>query len=357
MGIKNVKKEVYHVGIIGYGGMADYHHRRIPKPEGIHFLAAYDISEVRLEKAAAEGLEIYRDLKSFLQDERLDIILIATPNNLHKEYAVAAMNAGKHVICEKPVALNSAELEEMIACAERNQVLFTVHQNRRMDADFRIIKKIYDEKMLDKVFRIESRVQGSRGIADTWRRRRLPGGGMLYDWGVHLIDQLLWMLPGKVTSIFAEFQYLGGYEVDDNVRLTMTFDDDVSVLVEIGTCNYIMLPIWYVCGKKGSAQIDYWNLEGRIYHLIDNDIKFEDEIPSTLVGPSITLAPRAADTMEELPLPAAEVDAGFFYKNIYRTLRGEEEPIVKISEIRRVMKVIDLAFESGRTHRVISCEI
>lgn len=351
------KREKYEVGIIGYGGMAEYHYKKIQKPQGIHFLAAYDISEVRLNKAAAAGLEIYHTLHEFLSDERIDIVLVATPNNYHKELAMAAMNAGKHVICEKPVALNSNELEEMIACAEKNDVLFTVHQNRRMDEDFRIIKKIYDENMLDEVFRIESRVQGSRGIADTWRRRKLPGGGMLYDWGVHLIDQLLWMLPGKVTSVFAEFQYLGGYEVDDNVRLTMTFDNQLSVLVEIGTCNYIMLPIWYMCGRKGTAQIDYWNLEGRIYHLIDNNIKFEDEIPSTLVGPSITLAPRAADTMEELPLPKAEIDKGFFYKNIYHTLRGEEEAMIQIPEIRRVMKVIDLAFESGKSHKIISCEI
>ena len=357
MSMNIVKKEVYRLGVIGYGGMASYHHKRIPKPEGIRFTAAYDISEARLEKAARDGLTVYRSLEEFLKDETLDLVLVATPNNFHKELAIAAMEAGKHVICEKPVALNSGELEEMIVCAQKNQVLFTVHQNRRMDADFRIIKKIYDENMLDEIFRIESRVQGSRGIADTWRRQKQAGGGMLYDWGVHLIDQILYLLPGKVTSVFAEFQYLGGYGVDDNVRLTMTFEDEISVLVEIGTCNYIMLPIWYVCGRKGSAQIDYWNLEGRMYHLIDNDIKFEDEIPSTLVGPSITLAPRASDTMEELPLPKAEVDEGFFYKNIYRVLRGEEEPAVKIPEIRRVMQVIDLAFASGRSRQVIQCEV
>lgn len=279
------------------------------------------------------------------------------PNNYHKEIVIKSLNAGKHVICEKPVALNSSDLLEMIECAKENGRIFTVHQNRRMDEDFRIIKKIYDQNMLGDVFRIESRVQGSRGIADTWRRKKECGGGMLFDWGVHLIDQLLYMLPGKIISVNAEFQYISTHEVDDNFRLTMIFDNGVSALVEIGTCNFIMLPIWYMCGREGSAQIDYWNLEGRIYHLIDNDIKFEDEIPSTLVGPSITLAPRASDTMEELPLPKAEVDKGFFYKNFYDVLENNAPLAVTPEQALRVMRVIDTAFESGRLKKTISCNI
>lgn len=349
--------KVYNVGIIGYGGMGSYHHTRIEKPEGINFLSAYDINPEKLEKAKMAGLEVFDSLDAFLGDSRLDVVLVAVPNDAHLELCLKAMNAGKSVVCEKPVALNSEELDQMTECAKKNGVIFTVHQNRRMDEDYRIMKKIFDEKMIGDVFRIESRVQGSRGIADTWRRRKAHGGGMLYDWGVHLIDQMLCMVPGKIISIFAEFQYISTNEVDDNIRLTMWFDSGVSALVEIGTCNFIMLPIWYMCGREGSAQIDYWNLEGRIYHLIDNDIKFEDEIPSTLVGPSITLAPRAADTMEELPLPKADVDKAFYYKNLYDALEGKCEPVVTIAEIKRVMKVIDTAFESGRIHKVIECDI
>ena len=347
----------YNLGIVGYGAMGSYHHKTIEKPEGIRFLTAFDTDPAKREKARLAGLEVFDNLDGFLADERLHIVLVAVPNDCHKEIAMAAMRAGKHVVCEKPVALNTAELDEMLRCAEENHVIFTVHQNRRMDEDFRIMKKIYDENMLDGVFRVESRVQGSRGIADTWRRRKEHGGGMLYDWGVHLIDQLLCMIEGKITSVHTEFQYIQHTEVDDNFRLTMTFENGVSALVEIGTCNFIMHPIWYMAGRKGTAQIDYWNLEGRICHLIDNDIKFEDEIRPSLVGPSITLAPRAEDTMEMLPLPKAEVDRGFFYKNLYRVLTGEEELTVKPAQIRRVMQVIDLAFLSGETKQTVFCSI
>ncbi len=348
---------MHYAGIIGYGGMGSYHNTRIELPDNFKFKAAYDIREERLKKAENDGLIAYHSLEEILSDKEIEVILIAVPNDVHKELCIKAMDAGKHVVCEKPVALNSAELEEMLEASERNGVYFTVHQNRRMDEDYRIMKKIYDELTLGEVFRIESRVQGSRGIADTWRRRKVHGGGMLYDWGIHLIDQILMMVKSKVVSVFAEFQYISTNEVDDNVRVTMNFENGVSALVEIGTCNFIMLPIWYMAGRTGAAQIDYWNLEGRINQLIDNDIKFEDEIPSTLVGPSITLAPRAADTMREIPLPKAEVDKAFYYKNLVNVLEGKEELTVKPSEIRRSMKVIDLAFESGRIKQVIPCEI
>lgn len=180
---------------------------------------------------------------------------------------------------------------------------------------------------------------------------------MLYDWGVHFIDQLLWMIDSPVTSVYAEFQHINHTEVDDNFRLTLTFKNGISALVEIGTCNYIMHPIWYVAGKTATVQIDYWNLTGKILRLIDNNIKFENEIKPSVVGPSITLAPRAADTVEELPLPKVETDKGFFYKNFYNVLCGNDSLIVKPEEVRRTMHIIDLALCSGEENQVIKCEI
>ncbi len=352
-----MNKESYNIGVIGYGNMARYHQDKAIKPNCIKFTCTYDIEEKQLQKARDNGLTVYQKLDDLLADREVDIVLIATSNDSHKKYAIAAMEAGKHVICEKPAALNSEEVQQMIAASVKNNVLFTVHQNRRMDKDYRIIRKILEDDTLGDVFRIESRVQGSRGIADTWRRRKQYGGGMMYDWGVHLIDQLLFMIDSKVTSVYAEFQYISQKEVDDNFRLTLNFENGLSALIEIGTCNYIMLPLWYVAGKKGSAQIDYWNLEGRIYQLIDNDIKWEDEIPSTLAGPSITLAPRAADTMKELPLPEPEIDEGFFYRNLVAAIEGKEELYVKPSEVLRTMKIIDLAFQSGELQQAIKCYI
>ncbi len=348
---------MHYFGIIGYGGMGSWHHRRAEKPADIQYKAAYDIRPERLEKAKEHGLIACESLEALLSDREIDTVLIATPNDCHKDLAIRAMEAGKNVICEKPAAMNAHELSQMLEAARRNGVLFTTHQNRRMDEGFQIIKDIYSKNTLGQVFRIETHVHGSRGIADTWRRRKAPGGGMLYDWGIHLIDQILWLVDSKVTSVYAEFQHISQQEVDDNVRLTLTFQNGLSALLEVGTCNYIPLPLWYMAGKTGTAQIDYWDLQGRMQLLTNPEIRFEDEIPSTVVGPSITMAPRAADTMSTVPLPKVTVDKGLFYRNFLDALEHGAPLWVTPQEIMRDMQIIDLAFQSGAEKQVIACNI
>ena len=99
----------------------------------------------------------------------------------HKEIAVKAMEAGKNVVSEKPVTLCSADLAVMIEAAERTGKLFTVHQNRRWDEDFLTVKNIMEQGKLGEIFRIESRVHGSRGIPGDWRQEPEHGGGMVLD--------------------------------------------------------------------------------------------------------------------------------------------------------------------------------
>lgn len=345
------------LGVIGYGGMGSYHHLKIAKPDGLAYTAACDIQPDRREKAAEAGLAVFSDAQTFLEKSDVEAVLVATPNHLHFDLAMAALEHGKHVICEKPATLNAGQFATLMQEARKRNLLLTSHQNRRMDKDFRIIRRILGEGTLGEVFRIETRVEGSRGIADTWRRKKEYGGGMLYDWGVHLIDQLLHLVPGKVTSVFMRQQHLIPSDADDNFRLELEFDTGLSALVEIGTCNFIMHPLWYVLGRKGSAQIDYWDLQGKIVQLTNENVKWENEIRPNIAGPSITMAPRAEDTVRTLPLPDAEVDKGIFYRNFAAALEGSAQLWVKPEETLRVMKVIDLAFASAEANQVLHCDI
>ena len=95
-----------------------------------------------------------------LSDPDIDVVLIATPNDCHKPIAIRAMHAGKNVISEKPVTLSSSDLQEMVNVAKETGKFLTVHQNRRWDDDFLIIRKLVEEQKLGHVFRIESRVNG-----------------------------------------------------------------------------------------------------------------------------------------------------------------------------------------------------
>jgi predicted dehydrogenase len=152
-------------------------------------------------------------------------------------------------------------------------------------------------------------------------------------------------------------QHLIESDADDNFRLELEFDTGLSALVEIGTCNYIMHPLWYVLGRKGSAQIDYWDLSGKVVTLTNETIRWEDEIKPNIAGPSITMAPRAADTVAVSPLPEVAQDRSFFYKNFARALEGAEPLCVAPAQTLRVMQVIDLAFASAEQNQVLHCRL
>ena len=179
------------VAIVGYGGMGGWHVKKISTSDVVELAGIWDIKEERREVAKENGIHVYSSYEDLLADPTVEIVTVAVPNECHLPLSGQAMKAGKNVISEKPVALNSGELAEMIACSEETGKVFSVHQNRRWDADFLMAKQIYESSELGDIFCIESRVHGSRGIPGDWRGKKEHGGGMILDWGVHLIDQIL----------------------------------------------------------------------------------------------------------------------------------------------------------------------
>ena len=207
-------KVVY--GLIGYGGMGRWHTEILSNVSEAVIGGIYDIKEEKREEAKEKGFFVYETEEAMLADPDIDVVLIATPNDCHKPIAIRAMHAGKNVISEKPVTLSSADLLEMENAAKETGKLLTVHQNRRWDDDFLIIKKLVEEQKLGHVFRIESRVHGSRGIPGDWRKEKVHGGGMVLDWGVHLLDQILYMYGDrKIETVYASLTNVTNQEVDD----------------------------------------------------------------------------------------------------------------------------------------------
>ncbi len=344
--------------VIGYGGMGNWHARKIKDELGEYaeLIGIYDINPERCALAEERGIHAYSSREELLADERIDLVTIATPNDVHKEIAVAALEAGKNVISEKPVAMNSTELEEMIACANRCGKLFTVHQNRRWDPDYLTIKKLMADNTLGKIFRIESRVHGSRGIPGDWRNQPEHGGGMLFDWGIHLLDQALIMTqPRKLKSVYAELTYVTNEKCDDGFRATLLFDDGLSFLVEVATSNFIELPLWYVLGENGSAVIDDWDFNGKIVKV--SDWENRDAVPIVAgAGITKTMAPRTDDTIKTYPIEIEKTDWIEYYKNVFAHLEGKEDIIVTHNQQHRLMRLIEAIFESGRENKLVKFE-
>lgn len=345
----------YALVIVGFGGMGHWHNELVADFKDLFVHGIYDIDERKIEEAKSKGIKTYNSLEDVLADPCVDIVLVSTPNDMHKPQAIAAMKAGKNVVSEKPVTLSSNDLQEMIDAANKYGVLFTVHQNRRWDADFITMKKIYDDNMLGDVFNIESRIHGSRGIPGDWRGRKKQGGGMVLDWGVHILDQMLLLVNEKVKKVYAKLNHVTNDQVDDGFKIVLTFESGKTALLEVGTSNFINLPRWYMQGENGTAVINSFNLDGKIVSVQNWDEKDVKPV-KTAAGLTKTMAPRTEKTIRETSLPSVDSDIHDFYKNVIATIAGKEKIIVRHDQLMRVMKLMEAVFISDTLNQVVNFE-
>jgi predicted dehydrogenase len=260
------------------------------------------------------------------------------------------------VVCEKPVALSLSDFDEMCDAAAKNGKIFTVHQNRRYDVDYLAMQSIVDSGEIGEIVNIESRIHGSRGIPSDWRCHKPQGGGMILDWGVHLIDQMLRLIPEKITNIWCEVTNITTDEVDDGFNLHLTFESGKRATVEVGTYNFLPLPRFYMQAKSGSAIIDDWQKKCRVAKL---KAWCEKEVlpVQTAAGITKTMAPRDEITLDFYEIDRPSSDVHDYYRNLVAAIDGKAEIFVKLSEVRRVLLVMEGAFRSAELKTSIKTDI
>ena len=344
------------VVVIGYGGQGAWHADHALKSDVVALLGVYDIREERNQLARSRGIRVYSSLDEICADPAAEICVVATPNDVHEEIVVKLLETGHNVVCEKPVALSVASFDRMAAAARKSGKLFTVHQNRRWDVDFLAIKEIVKSGKIGETINLESRIHGSRGIPSDWRCKKQYGGGMILDWGVHLIDQILQIIPGKIEKIYCETTHITTDEVDDGFKLLLTFEGGARALVEVGTYNFLALPRFYLQAKKGSALITDWRQNARVaYCKAWNEA---DVLPvQTAAGITKTMAPRDEITLDEYDWTRPSSDVHDFYRNLVLAIDGKAEPIVTLPEARRVLRVMEEAFNSAASGNAIAVSV
>lgn len=334
------------VTVIGYGGQGSWHANHALNSDVVSLLGIYDTDEKRTALAKERGILAYDSFEAAINDPKCDIIVCATPNDVHKEIVIKALEAGKHVICEKPVDMSVAALDEMLCACKKSGKLFTVHQNRRWDVDFLAMKSIIESGDIGEVIRIESRIHGSRGIPSDWRCHKPYGGGMILDWGVHLIDQILQLIPEKIIKVSCDITNITTDEVDDGFRLNLYFESGKTAYVEVGTYNFIALPRFYMQCKNGSAKIEDWRQNAQVAKCLawhESDV-----IPvQTAAGITKTMAPRDEITLKIWEAERPTSDVHDFYRNFVSAIDGKAEQLIKHEESRRVLAVMEACFKSA----------
>lgn len=344
------------IAIIGCGGMGHYHLKNMLKSGIFEVVGIYDIDESKKKIAEKHNIKFFNSFQELSEDIGLDAVLIATPNDFHHDYVIKSAECGLNVLCEKPVTLNSELLNEMVDKIKEKKLVFMVNQNRRWDKDFMTARKIIEQGRIGEVYKIESRVMGSHGIPGDWRKIKSQGGGMIYDWGVHLIDQFLYLIDSKVKSIYCKNSYVYGLEVDDGFELKMTFASGLEATVVIDTNSFISLPRWMVYGYDGTAIIRTWSRRGKIISVkIRQDLKNKGIKAGN--GFTKTMADRSNSTIRKHRLPRVNGDPYALYQNFSECILNISKPIITTGQMSRVIKVIEAAFESAESNKVIETEI
>ena len=342
--------------VVGYGGMGSWHVGHAQKSNVLELAGIYDIDEKKSALARERGIYAYASLDELIADKSVELVTVAIPNDVHLDTVCRLLRGGKNVVCEKPVALSSEDLEEMIKASEESGKLFTVHQNRRWDIDYLAMQQLADSGEIGKPIRIESRIHGSRGIPSDWRCHKQYGGGMILDWGVHLIDQLMLIYKNeRIDTINCVITNITTDEVDDGFYLTITFEGGAVAFCEVGTYNFIALPRFYMKAEKGSALITDWREKTKVakckyWH--ENDV-----LPvQTAAGLTKTMAPRDSVTLDEYELDIPKSDVHNFYRNVVKAIDGEEAQLVTHDQVRLVLKIMEHAFKSAELGQTIKFE-
>ncbi len=337
------------IGVLGFGGMGHYHVENV-KLDGVRFVSACDIDPLQIADAGDYGLKAYlNDEDAFFADPDINTVLLTVPNHLHKQYAIKAARSKKNIICEKPAALSVAEFDEMVAVAKECGVFFEVHQNRRWDKDFNIVKHVYDNDLIGEIVAIESTLHSPNGRMHNWHTFKKYGGGMIYDWAVHLIDQALYLIPDKIETIFADLKNVFHEEVEDYYKIILRFRNGQSVTLSHSTYCLKPSPRWLVIGKKGTVVVNSFAGDGNLYRTTELLEKLPPKIMPNVAGPTRSFIPMPPGKLLVEELPVVETNWLDYYKNYLDAVNGKAEFKVKNEQVRRVLAVIEAVFESART--------
>lgn len=335
------------VGIAAFGMAAQVFHA--PLLRAVPGLALHAVASSRPEavREALADVRVHPDADSLCSDPDLDLIVIPTPNQTHAPIAEAALRAGKHVVVDKPFALDTAEAERLLAIARENERIVTVFQNRRWDGDFLTLREVIRSGRIGRPVQLDSHFDRFRpDIPDRWRDQPGPGSGIWYDLGPHLVDQAL-QLFGMPETVSADLAALrDGATTDDYAHVTLGYGR-LRVLLHATTLAAAETPRFMLHGTSGSFVI----------HGLDPQ---EDALkagmrPGDLHWGTGALHGRVVTSEGEQIVPRQPGDYRRFYELMRDAILGDGPPPVTPDEALAVMRVLDAGRQSSETGRRIIC--
>jgi len=327
------------VGVVGYGGafnMGRVHLQEMQKA-GMTPTAVAEIDPQRLSVATQDfpGIEIYPSLTAMLKKSAVDLVTIITPHNTHAKLALEALRAGRHAICEKPMAIATAECDAMIAAASKNGVVLSTYHNRHWDGPIMNAVQQIQSGMIGDIVRVEARWGGRSQPSDWWRSSKSISGGILYDWGVHLLEYSLQILGGDIDEVtgFAKSGYWAPrtkWKKDGN-------EDEAFAVVRFKSGQWLTLLVSAIDSNPRRGFVEVTGTEGT--YLLDwpfNEFLRQDGTQTTT---------------KRFKNPAAE--GWRFYQNIADHLTKGAKLVITAEWARRPIHILELAGISARKGKTL----
>ena len=346
-----VGDRVLGVGLLGYSPfVGQAHGLGIEATPGLALRAACDLNPERLEQVRKDfpGLKTLESAALLADDPEIDAVLVATPPNTHSELSVQMMTAGKHVVCEKPLALNRTETALMVEVADRQQVHLGCHQNRRWDVDYLAIKQALQEGSIGELFYIETFVGGFGHPCGYWHSHDEISGGTTYDWGAHYLDWIVSLIPERVVSVIGTRHNRVWHDVTnaDQERVQVRFAGGQEAEFLHSDIAAARRPKWYLLGTEG-AILGQWR-DVSAYE-VDPVLYYDrHDIPATEMTPDLTLHRRHASgqiVTQNLALP--ERRHFVFHRNLADHLLTGEPIEAPLEDSVKVVAILEAAARSA----------
>ena len=249
------------IGVLGYGAIGHEHNAAVALTEGLSLAAVADPNPLRVEAARelAPGVRGHATGEELLADDEVDLVVVSTPPNTHAEWVLRCLEAGKHVVVEKPFCLTVAEADRQIEAAAERGLSLSVYQNRRWDADYLALKKVVRSGRLGEVFHLETFLGGYGHPCNYWHSDERVSGGAIYDWGSHFLDWVLDLLRQDVEWVSATTHKRVWHDVTnaDHSRVLLHFADGVEAEFTHSDLAAVLKPKFYVLGTQGGIIGDW----------------------------------------------------------------------------------------------------
>jgi predicted dehydrogenase len=265
----------------------------------------------------------------------VDLVTLITPHNTHAALALQCLNAGKHVVCEKPMAITTAECDAMIAAAKRNKVMLSTYHNRHWDGSILNAMKHLKSGAIGDVVRVEVHMGSWGQPGDWWRSSKTISGGILYDWGVHLLEYTLQIVDSDIVEVSGYTK--SGVWAPRTAWKKDTIEDEGFIVVRYGSGAWstLLMTDLDVAPRKGWVHVT--GTKG--------SFEFVDGQGWTLTVPGAGAHGRG--TMVATTGRNPESEWPRYYANVAAHLMRGEKLVISAEWARRPIHIIDLAYESA----------